>query len=170
MTRKTPRPHDAHAKLREHLDEMLTGGSAHVSFEEAIADLPARLRGKRPEGQSHTPWRLLEHMRLAQHEIVAYTTRSDWDADSPPWPEGFWPEGERPSSAKVWQRSIESFRADLAAMLAIVHDPDTDLLEPMPWATGGHTPARQAMLLADHNSYHIGQLVTIRRLLGAWEA
>ena len=154
-------------QLRDDLIELLNGGGAHLDFDEAVADLPRELRGAKPEGMPHTPWRLIEHMRLAQHDILQYTCGADWD--SPPWPEGFWPEGDAPPSDRAWQRSLKAFRADRDAMIELVRDPETDLLTPLPWGEGEHTPAREAMLVADHNSYHLGQLIAVRRMLRAWE-
>ncbi|MFW6060837.1 MAG: DinB family protein [Phycisphaeraceae bacterium] len=156
---------DPQRPLREHLAALLRGGGAHLSFDEAVADLPPPLRGARPLGLPHTPWRLLEHMRLAQQDILEFTRSADWE--SPPWPEGYWPRGDGPPDDRAWRRSIEQFEADLEAMVALVRDAGTDLFAPLPWGTG-QTPLREALLIADHNSYHLGQLVTVRRLLGAW--
>lgn len=156
---------DPQRDLREHLVALLRGGGAHLGFDDAVADLPVELRGARPRGLPHTPWRLVEHMRLAQQDILEFTRRADWV--SPPWPEGYWPEDDAPPSEDAWQGCLAGFQRDLDAMVALVREAETDLFEPMPWGTG-QTPLRQAMLVADHNSYHLGQLVTVRRLLGAW--
>lgn len=150
--------------VRQHLLELLRGGSAHVDFEKAIGGLPAKLRGAKPAGQPHTAWRLLEHLRIAQRDILDFTR--DARHPSPPWPEGYWPEGDAPPDAKAWDRSARQFRADLKAMQKLVADPATDLLAPIPHGQG-QTVAREAMLLADHNAYHIGQLAFLRRLLGS---
>jgi len=153
-------------QLREDLVELLGGGGAHLGFDDAVAALPQHLRGAKPEGVPHTPWRLIEHMRLAQHDILEYTKGANWE--SPPWPEGYWPERDGPPSDRAWRRSLAGFRADRDAMIELVSDPATKLLTPLPWGESGHTPAREAMLIADHNSYHLGQLITVRRMLGAW--
>jgi hypothetical protein len=151
--------------LREHLIDLLGGGNAHLDFAKAIADLPIKLRGARPPGLPHTPWRLVEHMRIAQWDILRFSI--DPDHISPEFPDGYWPKGDAPPDAKAWNRSIAAFQADLQAMKDLVADPKTDLFTPLPHGQG-QTILREALLVADHNAYHLGQLVTVRRLLGAW--
>jgi hypothetical protein len=151
--------------LRLHLTELLQGGHAHLDFEAAIADLPVELRGARPEKLPHTPWRLLEHMRLAQWDILRFSV--DPAHVSPEFPSGYWPKGDAPPDASAWDRSVDAFRADLNAMIELVRDKKTDLFTPIAHGQG-QTVLREALLVADHNSYHLGQLVTVRRLLGAW--
>lgn len=153
--------------LRQHLVELLKGGSAHAKFEEAVKDFPERLRGKKPEGQPHTAWRLLEHMRIAQWDIVEFSRNAKHV--SPEWPEGYWPEGDAPPSAAAWDKSVKQFRADLKAMQELVQDAQTDLYARIPWGDG-QTILREALLVADHNAYHLGELLMVRRLLGAWKA
>ncbi len=151
--------------LRKQLLELLGGGHAHLDFEAAVADLPAELRGTRPPGLPHTAWRLLEHMRIAQWDILRFCV--DPGHISPDFPAGYWPEGDAPPDPTAWDRTILAFRADLRAMMDLVSDPGTDLFSPIPHGQG-QTILREALLVADHNSYHLGQLVTVRRLLGAW--
>jgi DinB superfamily len=158
---------DPTAALREHLLYLLRGGGAHLDFEAAVADLPAHLRGGKPAGQPHTPWRLLEHLRLAQWDILEFS--SDPRHESPPFPDGYWPAGDAPPDEGAWDRSVAAFRADLKAMQDLVADPATDLFAPLPHGQG-QTLLREALLVADHNAYHLGQLVLLRRLLGAWPA
>jgi DinB superfamily len=153
------------ASLREHLLELLGGGHAHLDFEKAVAGLPVELRGAKPPGVSHTPWRLLEHMRIAQWDILRFSI--DPQHVSPEFPGGYWPEGEAPPDPNAWDQSIAAFRADLRAMMDLVSNPETDLLKPIPHGQG-QTILREALLVADHNAYHLGQLVVVRRLLGAW--
>jgi DinB superfamily len=153
--------------LREHLLELLRGGQAHPDFEAAIADVPPDLRGAKPPGLPHTPWRLLEHMRIAQWDILRFST--DPDHISPDFPSGYWPEGDAPPDPSAWDRSVEAFRSDLQAMKDLVADPSTELFRPISHGQG-QTILREALLVADHNSYHIGQMITVRRLLGAWES
>ena len=153
--------------LREHVQYVLRGGGAHLDFEAALADLPVELRGSKPKGLPHTPWRLLEHMRLAQWDILEFSRNPKHK--SPAFPGGYWPHGDAPPSAGAWDHAVASFRADLQAMQDLVADPATDLFAPIPHGEG-QTILREALLLADHNSYHLGQLVTVRRLLGAWPA
>jgi hypothetical protein len=156
---------DATAALREHVLSLLRGGGAHLDFEKAIAGLPADLRGVKPPGQPHTPWRLLEHLRLAQWDILEFSRNPAHV--SPHFPEGYWPEGDAPPDDDAWERSAAAFRADLKAMQDLVADPRTELFAPIPHGEG-QTPLREALLVADHNAYHLGQLVLLRRLLGAW--
>lgn len=151
--------------LRDHLVDLLSGGHAHLGFERAIADLPPTLRGVRPPGLPHTPWRLLEHLRIAQWDILRFSI--DPAHVSPEFPHGYWPEGDAPPDADAWNRSVAAFRADWKAMMDLVADPRTDLFAPIPHGQG-QTILREALLVADHNAYHLGQLVTVRRLLGAW--
>lgn len=157
---------DQTAKLREHLSYLLKGGGAHLSFDKAIAGLPAELRGAKPPGVPHTPWRLLEHLRIAQWDILEFTRNPRHV--SPPWPDGYWPDGDAPADERSWDRSVAAFRADLRAMQDLVADPTTDLFTPLPHGEG-QTALREALLVADHNAYHLGQLVMVRRLLGAWQ-
>ena len=153
--------------LRSHLVELLQGGHAHLDFETAIADLPEEVRGAKPQGLSHTPWRLLEHMRIAQWDILRFSI--DPDHVSPEFPDGYWPAGDAPPDAAAWDRSVTAFRADLKAMMDLVANPATDLFAPIAHGQG-QTILREALLVADHNAYHLGQLVTVRKLLGAWPA
>jgi hypothetical protein len=151
--------------LREHLLYLLRGGGAHLDFDKAIADLPADLRGAKVANLPHTPWRLLEHLRIAQWDILEFCRNPRHV--SPSFPEGYWPAGDAPPDTAAWDRSVAAFRADLGAMQALVADPVTDLFTPLPHGQG-QTVLREALLVADHNAYHLGQLVVVRRLLGAW--
>jgi hypothetical protein len=151
--------------LREHTLYLLKGGGAHLGFDAAIADLPVELRGRRPTGIPHTPWRLLEHMRIAQWDILEFSRNSRHV--SPKFPEGYWPSGDAPPSDAAWDQSIAAFRSDLQAMQDLVANPDIDLMARIPHGDG-QTILREALLVADHNAYHLGQLVVVRRALGAW--
>lgn len=151
--------------LREHVLYLLRGGGAHLGFDEAVSELPENLRGARPAGVPHTPWRLLEHMRLAQRDILEFCRHAEHV--SPEFPAGYWPSGDAPPDDKAWDHSVAAFRADLEAMQRMVGDSATDLFARIPWGEG-QTILREALLVADHNAYHLGQLVVIRRALGAW--
>jgi hypothetical protein len=153
--------------LRQHLFDLLGGGNAHAKFEDVIPDIPANLRGRKPENFPHTPWMLLEHLRIAQWDILEFSRSPKYKA--PKWPEGYWPKTEAPPSAAAWEKSIKGFRADLEAMQKLVKNPDTDLFAKIPWGDG-QTVLREALLVADHNAYHLAQIVDVRRLLGAWES
>lgn len=160
-------PQDPHTQLREHLTALLSGGQAHATFEDAIKDLPVKLRGAKPDNFPHSPWMLLEHIRIAQHDILEFS-RSE-KHESPKWPEGYWPKSPEPPSADAWTKTVNQFKADLKSMQDLIRNPDTDLFAKIPWGNG-QTILREALLVADHNAYHIAQLVDVRRLLGAWES
>ena len=156
---------DKDESLREHLLNLLKGSQAHTTFDATIAALPATLRGKKAKGLPYTAWMLLEHMRIAQWDILEFSRNAKHR--SPDWPKGYWPKSEAPPSASAWDESVKAFRADLKAMQRLVSDPKTDLYARIPWGDG-QTILREALLVADHNAYHLGQLVALRRVLGAW--
>ncbi len=151
--------------LREHLLYLLSGGGAHAKFEEAVKAMPQRLRGMKPAGLPHSAWMLLEHMRLAQWDILDFSRNAKHV--SPPWPEGYWPKSEAPPSADAWDKSVRKFRKDLKTMQELVANPKTDLYARIPWGDG-QTILREALLIADHNAYHLGQFVDLRRIVGCW--
>jgi len=151
--------------LRQHLLDLLRGHNAHADFDTVMADFPSRLRGVKPSGAPHSGWQLLEHMRVAQWDIVEFSCNAKHK--SPPWPEGYWPKTEAPPNAASWNNSLRSFRADLKAMAKLVADKKTDLFARIPHGSG-QTILREGLLIADHNSYHLGQIVILRRLLGIW--
>ncbi len=151
--------------LRNHLLDLLTGSNAHVPFDAAVKDLPAALRGKTPKGADHSPWELLDHLRLAQEDILDFSRNPKYKER--PFPEGYWPASAAPPDEKAWEKSIRAFRKDLKSFCALVSDPKTDLYAKIPHGSG-QTILREALLIADHNAYHVGQLILVRRLLGAW--
>ncbi len=151
--------------LRAHILYLLQGGGAHAKFDEVIEEIPPNLRGRKPAGLPHTAWMLLEHMRLAQWDILEFSRNRKHV--SPEFPAGYWPRSDAPPSAAAWDASLKNFRQDLKAMEDLVADPKTDLFARIPWGDG-QTILREALLVADHSAYHLGQLVDVRRLLGAW--
>jgi DinB family protein len=151
--------------LREQIIYLLQGGGAHAKFDDVVGDIPAKLRGKKPDGLPHSLWMLLEHLRIAQWDILEFSRNPKHT--SPKWPEGYWPRTEAPPSPAAWNASIKKFRQDLKAMEALVRSSKTDLFAPIEWGDG-QTVLREALLLADHNAYHLGQMLDVRRLLGAW--
>jgi hypothetical protein len=153
------------SSLRKHLVDLLQGGGAHLSFDAAVARFPAALRGVKPAGAQHSGWQLIEHMRIAQWDILEFSRNPAHV--SPEFPAGYWPGTETPPSARAWNHSLRTFRADLQAMIALVTKPSTDLFARIPHGSG-QTILREALLVADHNAYHVGELVLLRRLLGAW--
>ncbi len=152
------------AALRNDLIESLKGASAHVGPERALEGVTASLAVVRPSGL-HSIWEHLEHMRLAQEDILRYTTDPAWK--SPPWPDGYWPAEADALTEEVWADSVKNFFADLDEVAALVRNADIDLTSVIPHS-GGHTYLREVLLVADHNSYHLGQIVHIRKTLGDW--
>jgi hypothetical protein len=159
-------PQDPHHSLRQHLLELLKGGHAHATFDDALKGLSAKLRGAKPDKFPHSPWMILEHIRIAQWDILEFSRNSKHK--SPKWPDGYWPKTAEPSSAEAWNESVEQIRRDNKAMQELVDDPKTDLFAKIPWGDG-QTILREAMLVADHNAYHVAQIVDVRRLLGDWK-
>jgi len=153
------------SEVREELIWLLEGGHAHTKFDDVVADFPKGLVGKRPEGVPYSAWELLEHLRLAQEDILRFSQSADWV--SPGWPKGYWPAKPAPPHDGDWNQSIRAIHKDLAEFVALIRDPAQDLHKKFPWGSG-QTLMREALLVADHNSYHLGQLVLVRRLLGAW--
>jgi hypothetical protein len=152
--------------LGKHLVELLNGGSAHVTVADAVADFPAEKRGAYANGLEHTAWQLLEHLRIAQWDILEFSRNSKHI--SPEFPEGYWPKTPVPRDAAEWTKSVQSVASDLRAMIRLVTNPRTDLHAAFPWGDG-QTLLREALLLADHNAYHVGQIVDLRRALGIWK-
>ena len=152
--------------LREHLLYLLNDGGAHLNLDAAVKDFPAALRGQRPKGAEHSPWEVLEHLRITQWDILEFTKSAKHV--SPEWPAGYWPASDAPPDAAAWDKGVAQVKRDLQAMQRLVRDPATDLFARIPHGSG-QTPLREALVLADHNSYHLGQLVLLRRLLGAWK-
>jgi len=152
--------------LRKQLADLLDWGHAHVDWTAALKDVPTRARGTRPKGASHSAWELLEHARLAQLDILEFSRNPKHV--SPDWPSGYWPKTSAPPSAAAWQKSIRDFEAGRKAMQKLILDPKSNLESPIPGGSG-QTILREVLLLADHNSYHLGQLVQVLQILGAWK-
>ena len=142
------------AALREHLVKLLTEAQAHATFDEAVKGLDPELYGKVPKGAEHSQWDIVEFSRNEKHE-------------SPKWPEGYWPKEKAPADEKAWEKSVRAFKHDLKEMVELIRNEKTDLFAKIPHGDG-QTVLREALLIADHNAYHVGQLVLVRRLLGAW--
>lgn len=151
--------------LRQHLLELLDGGSAHLTLDDALADVPPSLRASLVSPLEHNLWQLLEHIRICQWDILRFTI--DRSHVSPSFPDGYWPPSSSPPDDHAWDASLASLRRDFQSFRALVADPSSDLFSPIPGGTG-QTLAREAMLLANHNSYHLGQFVSLRRLLHNW--
>ncbi|MGH9536063.1 MAG: DinB family protein [Terriglobales bacterium] len=151
--------------LREQLAIALRGGEAHAGWRAILRGVPEALRGKRPRGLPHSPWELLEHLRIAQCDILEFCR--DAGHVSPSFPQGYWPPKPAPPSASAWTKSLRAFAADLEAMVGLVLDPARDLTAPIPHGQG-QTLMREALLVVDHNAYHLAQMVATRQWLGAW--
>ena len=144
---------------------LLTRAQAHPMPERVFADLDPRLRHERPDGAEHSVWELLEHLRLAQEDILQYVLDPAWD--SPRFPEGYWPDPAQPPDEAAWAGSLAGFQKDLQALVALARDERIDLTAKLPHAPQ-HTYLRELLIAADHNAYHAGQVVDVRRALGAW--
>ena len=153
------------AALRAQLASALGWHDAHADFEAAVAGVPAELRGRTPPGLPHSLWQLLEHLRLTQHDILDFCRNPDYVAAK--WPDDYWPKAAAPPTAKAWDGSIAAFRRDLQALQRLAADPAIDLFAKVP-AGSGQTYLRELILIIDHNAHHLGQLILVRRLLGAW--
>jgi len=147
--------------LRKHLLDLLDMKGAHIDFDSAVADFPPELRACKPAGSPHSPWQLLEHMRLAQWDILEFSR--DAKHVSPEFPDGYWPKADAPPSEHAWNESIKKFHHDLTEMKKLVGGPKHDLYAPIPHGDG-QTLLREALILADHNSYHLGQLMLLRKM------
>ena len=148
--------------LRDHLLSLLSEGNAHISFDDFIKDFPAGFCGKKIEGLPYTVWQVLEHMRIAQWDILEFCRNAKHV--SPKWPKGYWPGPEDLGDEKLWRKSVKTFRDDLTQMEALITDPSTDLFAKIPHGDG-QTILREALLAADHNAYHLGVLLAMSRML-----
>ncbi len=164
------------AELREHLVKLLAGGQAHITFADAVKGFPMDKAGVRPAGSPHSAWELLEHIRISLEDIIRFSGVED---QRPPsaithgfpkgyaelnWPDDYWPKSAAPASAKQWKASVAAIKEGVAAFTRLIEDPKRDLLEAFPWGDG-QTLLREAMLIADHGAYHLGQLTLLRRLI-----
>jgi len=150
--------------VREQIINLLKGGQAHLTLDDTLKGFPEKLRGVKPPGAPHSAWQLLEHLRIAQLDILEFSR--DAKHVSPKWPEGYWPTNDKPPTDAQWKKCVSAIKKDLQAMQRLVEDPRTDLYSKIPHGTG-QTILREALLVADHNAYHVGQLVLIRKLSGA---
>jgi len=153
--------------LQDELIRLLSGEGAHADFEEAVRDFPSELRGAKPAGAPHSAWELLEHLRIAQWDMLEFSR--DPQHQSPEWPSGYWPAQAAPPDEAAWERSVAQFRSDREAMKKVVSDPNSDLFKPFAHGNG-QTLLREALQTADHNAYHVGELVFLRRMLGGWRS
>jgi hypothetical protein len=150
--------------LRKHLDDLLAMKGAHIAFDAAVADFPAALRGAKPAGAPHSAWQLLEHLRIAQADILDFSRNPEYREKK--FPDDYWPATEAPPNDEAWDASVVQFRKDLKEMRAFIADTRWNLLAGIPHGSG-QTLLREALVLADHNAYHLGQLVFLRKMLEA---
>jgi hypothetical protein len=153
---------DDTAALRAHLDNLLRMEGAHIAFDDAIEGFPAALRGAKPAGTPHSAWELLEHMRIAQEDILDFSRNPEYREKA--FPDDYWPATETPPSEEAWQRSVQQFRTDLKEMRELIANSAHDLFARIPHGDG-QTVLREALVVADHNAYHLGQLMFLRKLL-----
>lgn len=155
--------------LRKELKALLDGGQAHATFEAAVKGFPAKLRGVTPEGLPYSAWQILEHIRIAQRDILDFCRNTDGSYKERTWPEAYWPESAEPPSGDAWEHSIAQVREDRKAFEKLLASADdAALVTPFAWGDG-QTLLREALLIADHDAYHVGELIVVRRLLGAWK-
>jgi len=157
---------DNDQSLRKHVLELLDGGHGHATFDQVIKDFPAKFRGEIPNGLPRSAWMLLEHIRIAQWDILDFSRNPKYKELK--WPADYWPKNPAPANAVEWEKSVVAVHEDLKAMKDLVSNPKTDLFAKIPWGEG-QTVLREAMLVADHNAHHLGQIIDVRRLLGIWK-
>lgn len=151
--------------VRQQLLSLLSGGNAHMGFDAAVARFPVEHINRKPPRVSYTPWHLLEHIRIAQWDILEFIRNPDHI--SPDWPEGYWPSPDEQADEAQWEKTIDEFRADMKALQDLVADPNTDLFGSIPHAEG-YTILREILVVADHNAYHIGEFAILRQVMGTW--
>jgi hypothetical protein len=155
-------------ELRKQLEVLLDGGQAHAKFEDAIADFPAALRGVAPDGLPYSAWQILEHIRITQLDILNFSSPPTGGYHGLKWPEEYWPKDAAPAASEAWERSVAAIETDREKFKALIARPEADLAKPFLWGTGQNL-LREALLIADHTAYHTGELIVVRRLLGAWK-
>lgn len=157
-------------ELRTQLLALLAGGQAHADFETVIDGIPEEARGVRPDRVPYSAWQLLEHLRLAQRDILDFCTNGDGAGYKPmAWPAEYWPKEAGPETAGAWRTSVAAVGEDRKRFESLLTEADADLVTPFSWGEGQNL-LREALLLADHTAYHLGELVLLRRLLGVWKA
>jgi hypothetical protein len=156
-------------ELRRQLKSLLDGGQAHATFGKAANEFPAELRGVVPDGLPYSAWQLLEHIRIAQRDLLDFSRNHDGSYRELKWPDEYWPKQPEPPDDAAWRKSIDQIRSDRKEFEELLDSTDdTNLVKPFPWGKG-QSLLREALLVADHEAYHVGELVLLRRLLGAWK-
>jgi hypothetical protein len=155
------------AALREQLVALLRGGQAHATFSDGVADFPADRISERPAGAPYSAWQLVEHIRITLRDLLEFATNSEYVELE--WPGAYWPKDTAPGPNESWSKSVKAIHADLKSFEALVHSPESNLYATIPWGKNGETLLREVLLAADHTSYHVGELVLLRRILGIWK-
>lgn len=155
-------------ELKKELVYQLRGGHAHAPLEQVVKGMPFEKQGLVPKGMPYSAWQLLEHLRLALEDMVEFSDNADGHYREKSFPDDYWPKAAEPPSKNAWAESVKTIEEELGKFVRLVSDPKADLFEPFPWGEG-QTLAREAMQIVDHNAYHLGELVAVRRAVGAWE-
>lgn len=155
-------------ELRKQLVVLLGGGQAHAGFDAAVKDFPAKLRGVVPEKLPYSAWQLVEHMRIAQRDILNFSAPPTGGYQPLEWPEAYWPKSAEPPPGGAWEQTLAAIRSDRESFEALIEKPDVDLFKAFRWGEGQNL-LREALLIADHTAYHVGELIVLRRLLGVWD-
>jgi DinB superfamily len=158
---------DDQKALHKQLIALLHGGQAHVTFDEAVKDFSTDLRGTVPPSLPYSAWQILEHLRITQRDILNFSAPPTGGYQPMEWPEDYWPKSPQPPSAHAWDHAVAEIHSDLKKFIALIENPSADLYKPFRWGDGQNL-LREALLIADHNAYHLGELIVLRRLLGAW--
>ncbi len=153
--------------LRQQLAALLRGGQAHATFADAVAKFPIERAGERPGKLPYSAWQILEHIRIVLRDLLDFVSNSEYVAQE--WPAAYWPKQSAPPDGDSWQQSIQAIHADLKIFEELVTKPDSNLYSAVPWGKHGETLLREVLLAADHTNYHVGELIVLRRLLGAWK-
>jgi hypothetical protein len=155
--------------LRKQLKELLDGGQAHATFDSAVKDFPVALLGEVPKHLPYSAWQLVEHLRIAQRDILDFSSNQGGSYKAKKWPDAYWPVEAAPTNDQAWDESLAAIHKDRRAFEALLAAADDDvLIAPFAWGNG-QTLLREAFLIADHDAYHVGELIVLRRLLGAWK-
>ena len=157
------------AELRKQLKALLDGGQAHAGFDAAVKDFPGELRGAVPDKLPYSAWQLVEHMRITQRDILNFSAPPTGGYQPLAWPEEYWPKSAEPPSAGAWDGALAAIRSDRQSFDALLDRPDADLFKAFRWGDGQNL-LRETLLIADHTAYHVGELIVLRRLLGAWHS
>jgi hypothetical protein len=170
MTNQTTAETSLGQALRKQLQAFLDGGHAHATFNDAVKDFPEHLRGIVPDNLPYSAWQILEHIRLAQRDILDFSDNTDGSYKPSKWPEEYWPKNPAPPNAEAWEQSIHQVASDRKAFEKLLKAADDkELVAPFPWGDDHQSLLREAILIADHAAYHVGELIVLRRLLGAWK-